>query len=71
MGQLLASPRDLPAAEVIGYVGNTGGAAGGPYRDHFEWHPSQLPAPLWASPYGKANLNGAVDPFPYLKAACG
>jgi len=61
----------VKAGDVIGYVGNTGDAAGGPYHDHFEWHPSRLPAPLWTSPYGQSNLNGAVDPFPYLKAACG
>ena len=56
---------------VIGYVGNTGDAAGGPTHDHFEWHPNVIPSNPWVSPYGYSVINGsAVDPYPYLNAVC-
>ena len=55
---------------VVGYVGNTGDAMGGPYHDHFEWHPTATPSQPWVSPYGFGTIGGAVDPYPYLTAAC-
>jgi murein DD-endopeptidase MepM/ murein hydrolase activator NlpD len=45
----------VKAGTVIGYVGNTGDALGGPWHDHFEWHPGNGPA---------------IDPYPFLKAVC-
>jgi peptidoglycan hydrolase CwlO-like protein len=55
---------------VIGYVGNTGDARGGPTHDHFEWHPAGLPKHLWRSPYGFKRIGSAIDPYPYLNAVC-
>jgi len=45
------------AGDVIGFVGNTGDAAGTPYHLHFEIHPVSLLA---------LGYDGAVDPTTYL-----
>jgi murein DD-endopeptidase MepM/ murein hydrolase activator NlpD len=46
------------AGEVIGFVGNTGDAAGTPYHLHFEVHPVTLLG---------LGYDGAVDPTSYLR----
>ena len=60
----------VSAGTVVAYVGNTGDAAGGPSHDHFEWHPNEIPGHPWVSPYGYSQVNGAIDPYPYLNQVC-
>jgi murein DD-endopeptidase MepM/ murein hydrolase activator NlpD len=47
------------AGDVLGFVGNTGDAAGTPYHLHFEVHPASL---LFLGE------DGVVNPTPYLRA---
>ena len=62
----------VQAGDVIGYVGDTGDAKGTPH-DHFEWHPTSVPANWPASFYGYVTIPGtsAVNPYPILKDVCG
>jgi peptidoglycan hydrolase CwlO-like protein len=60
----------VSAGTVIGLVGNSGDAQGGPYHDHFEWHPNVIPKHLWKSPYGYTIIGTAIDPYPYLNSVC-
>ncbi|MFN2545019.1 MAG: murein hydrolase activator EnvC [Actinomycetota bacterium] len=56
---------------IVGYVGDSGDAQGGPTHDHFEWHPNVLPASPYRSSYGYTVINGdAIDPYPYLLQVC-
>jgi len=49
----------VKAGDVIGFVGNTGDADGGPTHLHFEIHPSALIG---------LGYNGVVAPYPFLVA---
>jgi murein DD-endopeptidase MepM/ murein hydrolase activator NlpD len=53
----------VKAGTVIGYVGNSGDALGGPTHDHFEWHPTVIIA-------GARRIGTAIDPYPFLKQVC-
>ena len=53
----------VKAGTVIGYVGNSGDALGGPTHDHFEWHPATIPP-------GVRTIGSAIDPYPFLKQVC-
>jgi murein DD-endopeptidase MepM/ murein hydrolase activator NlpD len=61
----------VQAGDVIGYVGDTGDAKGTPH-DHFEWHPTSVPAHWPASFYGYVTIPGttAVNPYPILNDVC-
>ncbi len=63
-------PRTVSQGELIGYVGDSGDAQGGPPHDHFEWHPNVIPPNPWVSPYGQSVIGTAIDPFPYLNSVC-
>jgi len=49
----------VKAGDVIGFVGNTGDAAGTPTHLHFEIHPAALLG---------MGYDGVIDPYPYLLA---
>ena len=57
--------------DVIGYVGDTGDAQGGPPHDHFEFHPNTFPAGWPVSYYGYTVIGSALNPYPLLVDACG
>jgi peptidoglycan hydrolase CwlO-like protein len=58
------------AGDVVGYVGNSGDARGGPTHDHFEWHPNQISSHPHRSPYGQTRVGDAIDPYPFLMQVC-
>jgi murein DD-endopeptidase MepM/ murein hydrolase activator NlpD len=56
---LAVNGRPVQAGDVLGYVGNTGDAKGGPFHLHFEMHPVGLL---------RLGYDGVVDPARYLAA---
>ncbi|MFL5797581.1 MAG: murein hydrolase activator EnvC family protein [Actinomycetota bacterium] len=60
----------VSAGTVIGYVGDSGDAQGGPTHDHFEWHPNVIPSNPYRSVYGYTVIGDAIDPYPYLNMVC-
>ena len=58
----------VQTGDVIGYVGATGDTS--TPHDHFEWHPSALPASWPTSPYGYRTIGSAVNPWPILQSVC-
>jgi peptidoglycan hydrolase CwlO-like protein len=61
---------NVTAGTIVGYVGDSGDALGGPTHDHFEWHPDVMPSPLFQSAYGYSSIDSAIDPYPYLLQVC-
>jgi peptidoglycan hydrolase CwlO-like protein len=58
------------AGDVIGYVGDSGDAAGGPPHDHFEFHPNTFPSSWPVSYYGYTVIDSALNPYPLIVDAC-
>jgi murein DD-endopeptidase MepM/ murein hydrolase activator NlpD len=56
---------------VIGYVSSTGLAGGSTPHNHFEFWPNVIPANWPQSYYGYSQIDGAINPYPMLVAACG
>ena len=61
----------VQAGDIIGYVGDSGDAQGGPPHDHFEFHPNSFPADWPTSYYGYTVIGSALNPYPLLVDACG
>jgi septal ring factor EnvC (AmiA/AmiB activator) len=55
---------------VLGYVGDSGDARGGPTHLHFEWHPNVIPSNPYRSVYGYTVIGDAIDPYPFLTSIC-
>jgi peptidoglycan hydrolase CwlO-like protein len=65
------STGSVQAGDVIGYVGDSGDAQGGPPHDHFEFHPNSFPSGWPTSYYGYTVIGSALNPYPLLVDACG
>ncbi len=61
----------VSAGDIIGYVGDSGNALGGPPHNHFEYHPNSFPSSWPVSYYGYTVVGSALNPYPLLVDACG
>jgi len=61
----------VSAGDPVGTVDSTGLAGGSTPHDHFEFWPNVIPANWPASYYGYSQIDGAINPYPLLVAACG
>jgi len=61
----------VSAGDPVGTVDSTGLAGGSTPHDHFEFWPNVVPANWPASYYGYSQIDGAINPYPLLVAACG
>jgi len=64
------SDGSVSTGTVLGYVGDSGDARGGPTHLHFEWHPNVIPAHPYRSVYGYTVIGSAIDPYPFLLQVC-
>ena len=61
----------VSAGDVIGYVSSSGIAGGSTPHDHFEFFPNVMPSGWPVSYYGYSQIDGRLNPYPLLVAACG
>jgi peptidoglycan hydrolase CwlO-like protein len=64
------STGSVQAGDIIGYVGDSGDAQGGPPHDHFEFHPYSMPSDWPVSYYGYSVIGSALNPYPLIVDAC-
>jgi peptidoglycan hydrolase CwlO-like protein len=64
------SDGSVSTGTVLGYVGDSGDARGGPTHLHFEWHPNVIPSHPYRSVYGYTVIGSAIDPYPFLTQVC-
>jgi murein DD-endopeptidase MepM/ murein hydrolase activator NlpD len=67
----IATLGPVSAGDVIGYVSSTGIAGGSTPHDHFEFFPNVMPSNWPTSYYGYSQIDGRLNPYPLLVAACG
>lgn len=67
----IAKTGAVSAGDVVGYVSSTGIAGGTTPHDHFEFFPNVMPAGWPTSYYGYSQIDGRLNPYPLLVAACG